>query len=338
LKFEIEKEDLMTTLVTGGSGFIGSALVRQLIDRGERVRCLVRAGSAGGNLANLDVERVQGDITDPASIERALDGITRVYHLAALYAIWRRRPAVFYQVNEEGTRNLLAACAAANVERVVHCSSVAALGAHGPNPADETARFNLAHTRDHYHISKFRAEQVALGFARRGLPLVVVNPSVPLGPRDAAPTPSGQIILDIVHGRLPAYLDGGINLIDVVDCAAGMIAAMERGRVGEKYILGNRNLRLKEYFDLIVKTAARGRSPWLKIPRWAAVASGWGYEALAHLTGRMPVATAAWARVGSGYSWWDATKARSELGLRQRPVEDSLADALAWFGRAGYLR
>lgn len=327
----------MTTLVTGGGGFIGSALVRRLVARGERVRCLVRPGRAARALEGLAVETVAGDVTDPASLRRALNGTTRVYHLAALYAIWRRRPAVFYRVNEEGTRNVLAACLAAGVERVVHCSSVAALGAHGPAPADETARFNLAWTGDHYYISKFRAEQVALGFARRGLPVVVVNPSVPVGPRDAAPTPSGQIILDVVAGRLPAYLDGGINLVDVDDCAAGMVAAMERGRGGERYILGNRNVRLKEYFDLIVRVAGRGRSPSLRIPRWLAVASGWGYTAAAHLSGRTPVTTAAWARVGSGFSWWDVAKARRELGLGQRPVEESVAEALTWFQANGYL-
>ena len=327
----------MTTLVIGGTGFIGSTLVGELLARGEPVRCLVRPGSAGRNLDRRDAEQVEGDITDPASLRRALKGAARVYHLAALYAIWRPRAAAFYRVNEEGTRNVLAACQQAEVERIVYCSSVAALGAHGPQPADETARFNLAWTGDHYYISKYRAEQVALQFARQGLPVVIVNPSVPVGARDVGPTPSGQIIIDIVRGRLPAYLDGGLNLIDVTDCAAAMVAAMESGRVGEKYILANRNIRLKEYFDLIVRVAGRGRSPVLRIPRWAGVWSGYGYQALARLTGRPPLTTAAWARIGSGYSWWDAVKARRELGLGQRPIEQSVAEALSWFQTHGYL-
>lgn len=327
----------MTTLVTGGTGFIGAALVRELLARGERVRCLVRPQSGAANLEGLDYERVNGDISDSDSLRRALQGVERVYHLAALYAIWRPRAGEFYRVNEEGTRNVLAACRQAGVARIVYCSSVAALGAHGPGPGDETARFNLAWTGDHYYISKFRAEQVAVQFARRGLPVVIVNPSVPVGPRDLAPTPSGQIILDIVRGRLPAYLDGGLNLLDVGDCARAMATAMEKGRCGEKYILGNRNLRIKEYFDLIVRVAGRGRSPVLRLPRWAAVASGWGYQALARLTGRVPITTAAWARIASGCSWWDCAKARSELGLAQRPIEESLAEALAWFREHGYL-
>ncbi len=327
----------MTTLVTGATGFIGAALVRELLARGERVRCLLRPQSIAANLQGLEVERATGDIGDPDSLCRALKGVERVYHLAAFYAIWRPRAAEFYRINEEGTRNVLAACRQAGVARIVYCSSVAALGAHGPDPANETARFNLAWTGDHYYISKYRSEQVALQFARRGLPVVIVNPSVPVGPRDLAPTPSGRIIVDIVRGRLPAYLDGGLNLVDVGDCARAMAAAMEKGRCGEKYILGNRNLRLKEYFDLIVRTAGRGKSPALRLPRWAAVVSGWGYQALARLTGRTPVTTAAWARIGSGYSWWDCTKAQRELGLAQRPIEESLAEALDWFQDCGYL-
>jgi dihydroflavonol-4-reductase len=243
-----------------------------------------------------------------------------------------------YQVNEEGTRNMLTACREEGVARVVYCSSVAALGAHGPTPADESAQFNLNATRDHYYISKFRAEQIALTFAREGLPLVIVNPSNPIGPRDIGPTPTGALILNIVKKRLPAYVDGGINLIDMGDCARGIVAAMEKGRIGEKYILGCRNVRIKEYFDLIVRVAGRGLSPPLRLPRWLAVASAYGYEALAWITGRPPITSSSWVRVGSHYSWWNCSKAIRELGLGQRPVEESLAEALAWFKEKGYLQ
>ena len=328
----------MTTLVTGGTGFIGSALVRELLARGEAVRCLVRAGSAARNLDGRDAERVEGDITDTASLRRALKGVARVYHLAALYAIWRPRAAAFYRVNEEGTRNVLAACRQAGVDRIVYCSSVAALGAHGPQPADETARFNLAWTGDNYYISKYRAEQVALQFARQGLPVVMVNPSVPVGARDVGPTPSGQIIIDIVRGRLPAYLDGGLNLIDVTGLRGG-----HGGRHGNR--AGRRKIHPGQ-----PQHAAQGvlRS---HRPRWPAAANrrccgsraGPACASEIRLPGPGPsspagrrLTTAAWARIGSGYSWWDAAKARRELGLGQRPIEESVAEALDWFQTSGY--
>jgi dihydroflavonol-4-reductase len=242
-----------------------------------------------------------------------------------------------YQVNEEGTRNVLTACKATQINKIVYCSSVAALGAHGKAPADETARFNLNATRDHYYISKFRAEQIALMFAAKGLPIVIVNPSNPIGPRDIVPTPTGALIINIIKKRLPGYVDGGINLIDVGDCVRGIVSAMEKGIVGDKYILANRNVTIKEYFDLIVKVAGRGMSPPIKLPKWLAVFSGYGYELLSYITRKPPLTSASWVRVGSHYSWWDCTKAREKLGLGQRPIEESLAEAVAWFQDNGYL-
>jgi dihydroflavonol-4-reductase len=328
----------MRTLVTGATGYLGSALVRALREKGEALRCLVRPAARLHSLDRLGVELAEGDVTDIDSIRRALEGCRRVYHLAALYTNWLRRPDAIYRINEEGTRNVLAACREARVEKVVHCSSVAALGAHGRTPADEGARFNLESTGDHYYISKFRAEQIALAFARRGLPVVVVNPSNPIGAGDTGPTPTGALIVNIMKKRIPAYVDGGINLIDLGDCARGMIAAMEKGRVGEKYILGNLNVSVKEYFDLIVKAAGRGFSPFLRMPRSMAVLSARGYEALAWLTGKPPITSASWVRVGSHYSWWDCRKAQEDLGLGRRPLEQSLAEAAAWFIAQGGAR
>ncbi|NNL77699.1 MAG: NAD-dependent epimerase/dehydratase family protein [Desulfobacterales bacterium] len=327
----------MTTLVTGATGFIGSAVVRELLDKGEKVRCLVRKTSSMKNLKGLIVELAIGDIRDIHSVRMALEGCDSVYHLAAVYANWLPDPAVMYQVNEEGTRNVLTACMDSGVRKTVYCSSVAALGAHGKAPADESAQFNLNSTRDHYYISKYRAEQVALTFVRKGLPLVLVNPSGPIGARDSAPTPTGALIINLLKGKYPGYVDGGINLIDVTDCARGILVAMEKGRVGEKYILGNRNVSIKEYFDLIVEVAGRGRSPFIKLPRWFAVFSGYGYQMLARMTGSPPVTSASWVRVGSHYSWWDCTKAREALGLGQRPLEESIADAVKWFEKNNYL-
>jgi dihydroflavonol-4-reductase len=327
----------MKTLVTGGTGYVGSSLVRLLLEQGEEVRCLVREGSRTANIDGLPVEIARGDVGDEGSLRRSVKGCGRVYHLAALYANWVSDPSLMYRVNVDGTRNVLQACREGEVERVVHCSSVAALGAHGKTPADESASFNLQSTQDPYYLSKHGAEQVALEFAASGLPLVIVNPSNPLGPRDRTPTPTGALILHVLRGALPGYVEGGINLITMTDCVRGMAAAMERGRPGERYVLGNRNVSVKEYFDLIVAVAGKGRSPSIRFPRWMAVLSGHGYELLARVTGKPPVTTASWVRVGSHTSWWDCRKAREELGLPQTPVEEGLAEALRWFEQNGYL-
>ncbi len=327
----------MTRLVTGATGYIGSAVVRELVEQGQKIRCLVRRSSNLENIKDLDVELAYGDICDMPSLHRALKGCGRVFHLAALYANWLRNPGTMYQVNEEGTRNVMEACLEAGIRKVVYCSSVAALGAHGKKPADETAGFNLNATRDNYYISKFRAETVALRYAQAGLPLVIVNPSNPIGPRDHGPTPTGALIINIIKRKLPAYVDGGINLIDLSDCARGIVSAMERGRPGEKYILGNRNVSIKEYFNLIVEVAGRGLSPAIRMPKWMAVLSGYGYQSLAWLTGKPPVTSASWVRVGSHYSWWDCNKARTELGLEQTPLEESIGKAVEWFQKHNYI-
>jgi dihydroflavonol-4-reductase len=327
----------MSTLVTGATGYVGSAVIRQLLNKGKTVRCLVRETSRLKNIEDLDVELVYGDIRNMESLRRALEDCDRVYHLAAIYANWLPDAGVMYQVNEEGTRNLLMSCKTAGVRKIVYCSSVAALGAHGKNPADESAVFNLNSTKDHYYISKYRAEQVALEYVRRGLPVVIVNPANPIGPGDIAPTPTGALIISILKGKLPGYVDGGINLIDLTDCARAIVAAMEKGKVGEKYILGNRNIRIKEYFDLIVTVAGHGKSPFIKLPRWVAVFSGYGYQLLARVTGKPPVTSASWVRVGSHYSWWDCSKAREQLNLGQRPLEESIAEAVKWFEENGYV-
>ena len=327
----------MTTLITGATGFIGSAVARELTDKGEKIRCLVRETSNLKNLDGLPVELSIGDIQDIDSVQRALKGCDHVYHLAAVYANWLPDPGLMYRVNEEGTRNFLTVCREAGIQKTVYCSSVAALGAHGKTAADESAQFNLNSTKDHYYISKYRAEQVALEFFRKGLPVVIVNPSGPIGPRDIGPTPTGALIINLLKGKFPGYVDGGINLIDVTDCARGIVAAMEKGQAGEKYILGNRNVSIKEYFDLIVQVAGKGKSPSLRIPGWMAVFSGYGYQILARINRKPPVTSASWARVGSHYSWWDCTKARENLGLRQRPFEESISEAIEWFRKNEYL-
>jgi len=327
----------MTILVTGATGFIGAAVVRTLLDDGMSLRCLVRKDSDRSNLEGLALEYAEGDVTDLDSIRRALQGCDRVIHMAAIYAIWLKDPNLMYRVNVNGTHKVLTACREANIEKVVYVSSTAALGAHGTTPANECAEFNMASTGDHYFISKYQSEQLALDFAAKGLPVTIVNPSVPLGPRDIKPTPSGALIINVMKGLLPGYIDGGLNLIDVRDCARGIVNALARGKNGEKYVLGNRNVRMKEFFDLIVQVAGFGKAPAIRFPVFMAVQSGYAYELLARITGKPPINTAAWVRVGSHYSWWDSSRAVRELGLPQTPVEESIAQAIAWFKGKAYL-
>jgi dihydroflavonol-4-reductase len=326
----------MKTFVTGGSGFIGSALILELLKRGQTIRALVRSREHPGNLAGLDVELVQGDLLDFDSLNRAVQGCDHAYHLAAVYANWLTDMQVIARVNVEGTRNFLQACLNGHVSRVVYTSSVAALGAHGNTPADETVQFNLASTRDEYYLSKFHAEKVALEFAAEGLPLVIVNPTNALGPRDSKPTPNGQLIIDVVKGRLPGYVDGGLNFIDVEDVAVGHLLAMEKGRVGERYVLGTSNLSIKEYFQWIAQVSG-ARAPSLSIPAPLAIATGYLYETVAAITKKPPTTTASWVKVGSHYSFWDSSKAVRELGLPQHSIRESLKREIDWFREMRYL-
>lgn len=322
----------MKILVTGGSGYIGSAVVRELLtEKKNKVKVLVRPTDDLRNLDGLGVELVHGDITDYHSVLAALDGCDRVFHLAAIYAIWLPDPRLMYWVNVQGTKTVLEACQQKKIKKIVYTSSVAALGAHGKDrPANESAQFNLWHTKDHYYISKYRSEQVVLDFCKRGLPVVIVNPTNPCGARDIAPTPNGQLIINIIKGKLPGYVDGGINVSDIDDTAKGHVLAMEKGKPGEKYVLGNTNVSVKEYFDLIAQIGG-GKSPSIRIPRSVAVSSGYLYQLLAAVTKKPPVTTAAWVRVGSEYSFWDSSKAMTELGMPQTPIRESIGHAIKWF-------
>lgn len=328
----------MKILVTGGSGYIGSAVIRELLTRkANRIKVLARKTDDLRNLEGLDAELAYGDITDFHSVTDALEGCDRVFHLAAIYAIWLPEPRMMHWVNVQGSKNVFEACLQKKIKKVVYTSSVAALGAHGKErPADESAQFNLWRTKDNYYISKFHAEQVALDYFKRGLPVVIVNPTNPCGPRDVAPTPNGQLIINIIKGKLPAYVDGGINVSDIGDTAKGHVLAMEKGRSGEKYVLGNTNVSVKEYFDLIAQIGG-GKSPSMKIPKLAAVASGYLYQLLAEITRKPPVTTAAWVRVGSEYSFWDSSKAVKELGMPQTPIRESIKSAIEWFRQNGRL-
>ncbi len=326
----------MSTLVTGGSGFVGRHVVRLLVERGERVRCLVREGSRREHLEELGVELAVGDLRDAGSLGRAVAGCRVVYHCAADYRFSVADPAELYASNVEGTRNVLAAARSAGVERAVYTSSVGALGltADG-SPADEETPVTLADMVGHYKRSKFLAERVAEEAAREGLAVVIVNPSTPIGEGDAKPTPTGRMIVDFLNRRMPAYVDTGLNLVDVRDVAAGHLLAAERGVPGRRYILGNRDLTLAEILAMLARItgvpAPRVRVPHLVPLAAAAVSEGW-----ARLAGRPPRLSLEAVRLSRHRMFFDSKRAVAELGLPQTPVEEALERAVAWYRDHGY--
>jgi dihydroflavonol-4-reductase len=322
-------------LVTGGTGFVGTHVVRALLARGERVRCLVRAGSARTNLDGLDVEAHEGDLLDPGSLAAALRDVSLLYHCAADYRLYARDPAVLYRTNVDGTRALLEAAGRAGVERVVHTSSVGALGLVEGGVADESTPVSLADMIGHYKRSKYLAEREAEAFAARGLPVVIVNPSTPVGERDVKPTPTGRMVVDFLAGRMPAYVDTGLNLVDVRDVAEGHLLAASRGRVGERYILGHENLTLKGILDLLAEVTGL-EAPRRRIPHWIPMAVAAVDTARARVFGGTPRVPLEGVRMARHRMFFDARKAREELGFRPSPVRHALERAAAWFRENGY--
>ena len=326
----------MTSLVTGGTGFVGAHIVRALLRRGDRVRCLVRASSDRRNLEGLDVEIVPGDLGDAGSLEAALRGADRLFHCAADYRLFVRNPAEMARINVGGTDNILRAADRAGVARVVFTSSVGALGLRPDgSPADETTPVSRADMIGHYKKTKFDAERVAEGWAARGLPVVIVNPSTPVGELDVKPTPTGRLIVDFLLGRMPAFVDTGLNLIDVRDVAEGHCLAAEKGRVGEKYILGNRNLSLREIFGML--SALSGiPAPRIRLPAWVALLAGAVDTAAAWIGGWEPRIPLEGARLARHRMYFDSSRAVAELGLPQSPVPEALDRAVRWFRANGY--
>lgn len=318
-------------LVTGASGFVGSHVVRKLVARGDTVRVLVRRTSSLAAIEGLPVEMAYGDITDPESVRAAVQGCRGVYHVAADYRLWARRPAGLYETNVAGTRTVLTAAQAAGVERIVYTSTVGAIGYPGNgHPATEETPATLAMMIGHYKRSKFLAEQEALRLARAGCPVVIVNPSTPVGSWDLKPTPTGQMIVDFLRGRMPGYVETGLNLIDVEDVADGHLLAMAKGRIGETYILGCRNMTLAEI--LATLAALSGRPvPRMKIPWAVAYGVACVSTGLAWVANRPPAVPVEAVRMARKVMFFDAGKAVRELGLPQRPVEAALAKAIRWF-------
>jgi dihydroflavonol-4-reductase len=325
-------------LVTGGTGFLGAHVVRALLRRGRSVRGLVRETSRRTNLEGLDIEVVTGDVTDPASLSRAMAGVETVYHCAADYRLYAADPRELYASNVAGTENVLCAASRAGVRRVVHTSSVGALGlAPGGSPADETTPVEAASMIGHYKRSKYDSERIAESWAARGLPVVIVNPSTPVGEYDIKPTPTGQMIVDFLNRRMPAYVETGLNLVDARDVAEGHILAAERGRIGEKYILGNRNMTLKEILDALSRLTGLA-SPRLRLPHWVPLTAAAADTLAARLTGRVPRVPLEGVRMSRHKMFFDSGKAVRELDFPQTPVEDALARAVAWFREKGYAR
>jgi len=325
----------MTVLVTGASGFVGSAVVRQLLARGERVRVLVRPASDRRNVSGLAVEVVEGDLRQASSLAAACAGCSALYHVAADYRLWTRDPRELYASNVEGTRNLMRAALGAGIPRIVYTSSVATLGLHGDgSPASEDSPVGLANMIGHYKRSKFLAERAVDELvAREGLPAVIVNPSTPIGPHDVKPTPTGRMIRDAAAGRIPAYVDTGLNLVHVEDVARGHLLAFERGQVGRRYILGGEDMALRDILAAIARHAGR-RPPRVRLPRSALYPVALVAEAWAWVTrGDEPQVTLDGLRMSRKKMFFDSGRARRELGYTARPAIEAIADAVDWFRR-----
>ena len=328
----------MKKLVTGATGFIGSAIVRELIRDGEDIRVLIRKTSNTRNIDNLEVERAFGDIRDGDSMRKALKGCDTLYYTAAHFAHWTPDKKLPYEINVEGTKTSLKAALDAGVERVVYTSTNNTMGAHGADiPANESAEFNHQDTGDNYSISKYLGEIEAKKFVAKGLPIVIVNPTIVIGAHDIKPTPSGKMIIDIANKDMPGYIEGGVNIIDVEDVARGHILAAKKGRVGERYLFGNENMSVSDYFRLISEVAGV-KPPKIKIPYYLAIALGYMFELGAYITKKPPVTTASEVKIGRKYEFYDCSKAVKELGLPQTPIRASIERAVNWFKENGYIR
>ena len=327
----------MLAFVTGATGFLGSHVARALIAQGAQLRLLVRPSSDLRNIADLNTERVAGDLRDPASFEKALTGCEALFHVAADYRLWVRDPEQMYRSNVDGTRALIEAARKQGVRRIVYTSSVATMG-FGSNGtlADENSPVSLAEMIGPYKRSKFMAEQVVFEAARAGVDVVVVNPTTPIGERDLKPTPTGRIVVDFLKKKFPAYVDTGLNLVDATECARGHVLALEKGRRGERYILGGENLTLKQILDRL--NAITGLpSPKVKLPYVFALAAGVVDETVTgRFLGREPRATIDAVRMGRKKMFVTSAKAELELGWRSVPVDDALRRSVEWFRANGY--
>jgi dihydroflavonol-4-reductase len=328
----------MKVLVTGATGFIGGNLARALLEQGFEVRALVRETSSRTAIQDLDLDLVTGDLSNPACLDRALKGCDALFHAAAAYTFWSADPKSIYETNVQGTRNILDAALRAKITKVIYTSTESTIGISGHALGTEKAVASLESLSGHYKKSKLLAERVALAFCERGLPVTIVNPAMPVGPWDVKPTPSGQVVLDFLNGRMPAYVNTGLNVVDVRDVAQGHILALHKGRIGERYILGNRNMTLREILG-VLEAITGIRASNVRIPIGLALGAAYVDEfvsgTLLKKPPRIPVSA---VRTARKFRHFDCSKAINELGLPQTSIEQALADAVVWFRQHGYVR
>ncbi|MGH9436752.1 MAG: hopanoid-associated sugar epimerase [Terriglobia bacterium] len=326
----------VTSLVTGASGFVGSHVARLLTARGERVRLLIRCTSDARAIRDLPAERVEGDLLDLSSLRTALEGAQQVFHIAADYRLWAADPQEIYRNNVEGTRNLLTAAGEAGVKRFVYTSTVGtiAVARAGALP-DEQTEATLGEMIGHYKRSKFLAEQEARQAARNGLPVVIVNPTTPVGPGDWKPTPTGRMIVDFLNGRTPGFVDTGLNIVDVEDVAAGHLLAAEHGQPGERYLLGGENMTLKQIFEALARFSGQPAPRW-RIPHAVALAAGYVDTGISALLGREPRVPLEGVRMARHKMFANCSKSVRELGFHPRPSEEALHRATQWYFEHGY--
>jgi dihydroflavonol-4-reductase len=327
----------MTTLVTGAAGFLGSHVARQLVARGEAVRVLIRASSSNRAISDLSLEYVTGDLRDAASLERAMNGVQRVFHVAADYRLWAKHPQDIYDSNVGGTKNLLEAAKRAAVGQLIYTSTVATIAVDRPELPNEFTEAKLEEMIGHYKRSKWMAEQEVLKAAKEGMPVMVAMPTTPVGPWDWKPTPTGKIILDFLNGKMPGYVETGLNFVGVEECAAGHLLVSEKGKIGERYLLGAENLTLKELLDTLAKITGLP-APRMKIPYGLALGVAYVESAFSRLIGKEPGIPVEGVKIARHKMFVDASRARRELGFQPGPVAAALERAVRWYQANGYVR
>ena len=326
----------MTTLVTGAAGFLGSHVTRQLVARGETVRVLMRASSTNRAIANLPLEYVTGDLRDAASLDRAMTDVKRVFHVAADYRLWAKRSQDIYDSNVGGTKNLLEAAKRAGVEQLIYTSTVATLAVDRPELPNERTDARLEEMVGHYKRSKWLAEKEALSAAKAGLPVIVAMPTTPVGPWDWKPTPTGKIILDFLNGKMPGYVETGLNFVGVEECAAGHLLVAEKGKVGERYLLGGENHTLKGMLDILAKLTGLP-APSLKIPHGLALGVAYFESGFSRLVGREPQIPVEGVKIARHMMFVDCSRSQKELGFQPGPVAAALDRAVRWYESNGYV-
>jgi dihydroflavonol-4-reductase len=327
----------VTTLVTGAAGFLGSHVARQLVARGEDVRVLLRASSSNRAISDLSLQYVTGDLRDGGSLDRAMAGVRRVFHVAADYRLWAKHPQDIYDSNVGGTRNLLAAARKAGIEQLIYTSTVATIAVDRPQLPNETTGSKLEEMVGHYKRSKWIAEQEVLKAAKEGLPAIVAMPTTPVGPWDWKPTPTGKIILDFLNGKMPGYVETGLNFVGVEECAAGHLLISEKGKIGERYLLGAENLTLKQLLDTLSKITGLA-APSMKIPHGVALGVAYVESAFSRLIGKEPQIPVEGVKIAQHMMFVDCSRAKKQLGFAPGPVAAALERAVRWYQANGYVK